>query len=293
MNIKNFVLSYYKNSADKFHIHKIDKPNEARRPHTHEYFQIYYVAHGSLSHFVSGTSSELCRGDMFIIPPGITHYIVPGDSTVFYSFSFMPDFMYESIAQGSLSSSFISRLTSSKASDIRPKVSVSPDEIIYIESIMENILKDFEKKPLGFNDSIRAYLALLISLIARIYYETTNEEVSANFNSNKEFVLHCIEYMENNFTDNISLNAITKRFAMSKSNFCSLFSKLTGYSFNQYLNICRIKKATEYIVNGYKITALYSLCGYNDFSTFYRNFKKITGTTPKDYQLKAKSTETK
>lgn len=54
--------------------------------------------------------------------------------------------------------------------------------------------------------------------------------------------------------------------------------------FNNYLNICRVKKATEYIKDGYKITAIYGLCGYTDFSTFYRNFKKIMGVTPMEFK---------
>ena len=46
MNVKNFVLSYYKNSAENFHIQKLDKVSEAQKPHTHEYFQIYFISKG-------------------------------------------------------------------------------------------------------------------------------------------------------------------------------------------------------------------------------------------------------
>ena len=46
-------------------------------------------------------------------------------------------------------------------------------------------------------------------------------------------------------------------------------------------------KAEEYLIKkGYKITAIYGLCGYDDFTTFYRNFKKIIGVSPKEYKNK-------
>ena len=95
MDIKNFVLSYYNNAVENFHIQKVEKSYEAKKPHTHEYFQIYYIAKGSLVHFIENTSSKLCQSDMFIIPPGVVHYIYPEPNTVFYSFSFMPDFFHE------------------------------------------------------------------------------------------------------------------------------------------------------------------------------------------------------
>jgi len=89
MNVKNFVLSYYKNSIENFHIQKLDKVTEAQKPHTHEYFQIYFIAKGSLEHYVENEFAHLNQGDMFIIPPGLTHYISPSSNTVFYSLSFM------------------------------------------------------------------------------------------------------------------------------------------------------------------------------------------------------------
>mgnify|MGYP003290739401 CR=1 FL=1 len=39
------------------------------------------------------------------------------------------------------------------------------------------------------------------------------------------------------------------------------------------------EKACEYISKGYKLTSLYTYVGYNDFSTFYRNFKKYISNT--------------
>jgi len=122
MNIKNFVLSYYKNSAENFHIHQVSSSVEAKKPHTHEYFQIYYIVKGSLVHYVESESSRLMQGDMLIIPPKATHYISPNADAVFYSFSFMPDFIGD--AENKLAANFLRSLQS----DIRPKISISNKE---------------------------------------------------------------------------------------------------------------------------------------------------------------------
>lgn len=284
MDIKNFVLSYYKNSTEYFHIQKVEKSFEARKPHTHDYFQIYYIIKGNLIHVVGNESSTLTQGNMFIIPPGITHFITPEKDTEFYSFSFMPDFLGEVGSSNKLAANFLKNLQSSENRKIRSKVAIEYDDILYVQEIFKHILTEFNQKNPGFSEIIRAYTLVLVTMLARNYYDKVN--ISTHFEDSKQFVLHCINYIEDNFSDNISLHEMTRRSAMSKGSFCSLFSKLTGHSFNSYLNSLRIKKAKEYIDKGYKITAVYGLCGYNDFSTFYRNFKKVMGISPREYKLK-------
>ncbi len=290
MDIKNFILSYYKNSQENFHIHKVEIPLEARKPHTHDYFQIYYITKGSLVHFLENESSNLSHGDMFIIPPGVMHHILPGKNTVFYSFSFMPEFIEKDSRQNKLAAGFLRSLQAKEPGKrIRPKLNVAESELLYIENIMEHILSEFNHKPLGYDETIYAYTVLLLNFIARNYFEKSKVDFSEHFADSRQFVLYCVEYIKNNFSEDISLEEISKRSNMSKTSFCTLFRKITGYSFNSYLNICRVKKATELIKKGYKITAIYGLCGYNDFSTFYRNFKKIMGVSPDIYKKSQKN----
>ena len=49
MDIKKFVLSYYSNATEDFHINEITKPGEALSLHNHEYYQIYYLKSGRLT----------------------------------------------------------------------------------------------------------------------------------------------------------------------------------------------------------------------------------------------------
>jgi AraC-like DNA-binding protein len=161
---------------------------------------------------------------------------------------------------------------------------MNSEEIFYIENIMAHILKEFNQKPIAYYDTVQAYAQLLVTMLAREYFAKDEHRISEHFEDNRQFVLHCVEYIENNFADKITLNEISKKSAMSKSNFCALFLKITGHSFNDYLNTCRIKAAVSYIKKGYKITAIYVLCGYNDFSTFNRNFNKIMGMSPREYK---------
>lgn len=284
MDIKNFILSYYQNSAKNFHIQRVAHTLEAQKPHTHEYFQIYYVSQGHLTHFVGDNFSVLAHGDMFIIPPGTVHHISMEQDTIFFSVSFMPEFLGGINDSNRLAVTFLRNLNVNN--EILPKVTIDSEDILYTETLLSRMLMEFTLKKIGFGEILYAHTVLLVTTLGRNYFKKDRSHISDYFENNKQFVLHCISYVENHFADSISLDEISRRSTMSKSSFCALFSRLTGHSFNNYLNLCRIKKAAEYIKSGYKITAVYGLCGYNDFSTFYRNFKKAMGMSPQEYKRK-------
>ena len=277
MNVKNFALSYYKNSADGFHIQRIEKPTEARLPHTHEYFQIYYVERGRLIHYLNGRESTLTRGDAFIIPPRTVHHIFADDNTVFYSFSFMEDFIIGSAERNKLVRSFFGVISSNE--ELRIKITLPDDEILSAESIMENISREFHKKLFGYEDTVRAYTVLLITLFARNYMKDS-VNTGSEIGSVRDTVLSAVKYIEANFTEHLSLDELVEQLAVSKSTFCKLFFDITGKTYNDFVNSKRIGQAQKYLKRGYRATAVWGLVGYRDPSTFYRNFVKLVGVTP-------------
>ncbi len=279
MDYKHFVLGYYKNASDGIHIQRVTHASEAKKMHSHEYFQIYYIEKGSLTHHVADGSAKLVAGDMFIIPPGVTHRISDNDGCSFFSLSFMPESVTP-ITSDSLAVGFLNTLKAQ--SDIRLKVSLPSEDALRVENLVAQIYKEFENKKIGSVEIIKACVIVLVSLFARIYFESTPTVISAD--DGKQFILHCIEYIDNYYYQSISLDSVVRLSAMSKTKFCKSFFEAIGCSFHQYLNQCRIRKAVEYIEKGYKITAVYGLCGYNDFSTFYRNFVKVMGVPPTAYR---------
>lgn len=279
MHIRNFVLSFYPNTADGVHIQRVERPREAREYHTHEYYQIYYIAKGSLTHHLSDTAVRLSRGDMFLIPPGVTHKIQDDDGILFYSLSFTPQVLDEVSRSAGFAADFLRNFHS-----VRPKVSVPADEILRIESMMEQIHREFEAGQVAASEIIKLYIGLLLSLFARICLKDTESLPLPGQDDKTRFLLYCVDYIEHNYFQNLTLDSIVKQAAVSKSEFCKGFRAITGHSFHQYLNLCRVRDAVRRIENGEKISAVCQICGYRDFSTFYRNFFKIMGMSPTEYR---------
>lgn len=282
LNIRNFVLSFYRNAANGIHIQRLEKPREAKKFHTHVFFQIYYIKKGSLTHFVQDSSSVLSAGDMFIIPPGVVHRIEDNEGISFYSLSFMPEVFDEMSHIASFAANFLGHISTQR--HIRPKITVPVEEVLRIEMLIEQIYDEFQKNSLACGEIIKMYTALLLSLFARIYFDSSNELPFPHGEDKNHLMLYCIDYIKLNYFKNISLEDMLRLCALSKSEFCKRFREMTGQSFLCYLNHCRIRKACERIKKGDKITSAYSFCGYDDYSSFYRNFVKIMGMSPAQYR---------
>lgn len=283
MDIKNFVLSYYKNATKNFHITEITAPDEALKLHSHNYFQVYYILSGKLIHHIENGYAFLSYGDVFILPPDTPHYIeTKGDNVDFYSMSFMPAFLKGHRQNNKLVSDFLYYLTNTSLENIQPKFNLSPEDVAFTEAVFKRIMTEFNDEKTGKEIIIKECVLILLSLFARVYFEEKADKLITE--QNKNSVMHCVEYIKTHFDEDITLSQMVKLSAMSKTSFCSIFTSVTKTTFKDYLNSLRIKKGCELISKGEKISTVSNLCGYGDFSTFYRNFKKHMKISPSEYQ---------
>ena len=287
MDGKKFVLSYYKNATQDFHITRITSPREALKLHSHDYFQIYCLTGGKLIHHLEKSTAVLVAGDVFILPPNQPHYIEKADEDVdFYSLSFMPGYILNTKGTNGLVQDFLRYLQAQQARELEPKVSLSYDDSMFTNMLFKRIMTEFSGNKTGKSEMIRECLSVLLSLFARVYFE---EHVTAFVaKENRQLVMHSIDYIKNHYSEDITLAEIVHRSAMSKTSFCTIFHSIVGMSFKEYLNRCRIERAAELIAAGEKVGVAGSTCGYSDFSTFYRNFKKYMQMSPSVFANKTR-----
>jgi two-component system response regulator YesN len=95
-------------------------------------------------------------------------------------------------------------------------------------------------------------------------------------------------YLNSNFSDpDISLISTAKFVGMSPAHFSTIFAKVTGKSFINYLTALRVNRAKELLKNSdTKLSSIAMDIGYNEPNYFSHVFKKIEGITPKEYRNK-------
>lgn len=97
-----------------------------------------------------------------------------------------------------------------------------------------------------------------------------------------------VEYINANLFREISLNSISRHFYMSQSQLNRIFGKATGSSVWEYIRIKRLLAARERIVAGERACVVCTLCGFRDYSAFYRAYKSRFGHAPSE-ELSLKS----
>ena len=283
MDIKKFVLSYYSNATEDFHIKEITKPHEALSLHSHDYYQIYYLKSGRLIHHLGGTDAELKARDVFIIPPNLPHYVeIASKELCFYSISFMPGYIDDVIKSNKLVADFVHCITDLSSEAVEPRLTLMLEDASLADSLVLKIMQEFSGDIIGKDVLIRASLSLLLSIFARAYLDKQFDNI--RFASGREAILHCLGYIKNHLSEQMTLGEMAKRTAMSKSSFCESFRKFTGETFNNYLNRERVEAAASLIKSGKLVYEAAMEVGYADPSTFYRNFKKHFGTSPSEYK---------
>ncbi|MBE6643934.1 MAG: AraC family transcriptional regulator [Ruminococcaceae bacterium] len=282
MDIRKFVLSYYSNATDDFHINEVTKPKGALALHSHDYFQIYYLKEGKIIHHLENSSAELSAGDVFIIPPNLVHYIEPSSQQLrFYSISFMPAFIEDVCNGNKFVKDFIHYLEQLAKENIPPSLTLEDGDALFADTLVQKVMKEFTSDKTGKEALIKSAIGLLLSVFARSYFNEKCESIKIR--SEREAIMHCITYVKNHLSEEITLLEIAKKTAMSKTAFCKSFNTVVGESFKKYLNRQRIENASRLIKSGECASVAARLSGYSDFSTFYRNFKRIYGVCPSEY----------
>lgn len=100
---------------------------------------------------------------------------------------------------------------------------------------------------------------------------------------NREMVLVAINYIRNNFHNSITLYDVASEVGIHHVNLSKLFKKETGKTFTDYLNFIRIEASKELLRKNLPIADIALLVGYNDQSYFSKIFRKIQGTSPKEW----------
>ena len=102
---------------------------------------------------------------------------------------------------------------------------------------------------------------------------------------NGELIKKAIQFISQNFSSPLSLDAVARHVHLNPAYFSSLFKQSTGSSFKEYLNMVRVEESKRLLTNtNYSVIDIAIATGFEDQSYFSKVFKKYTGLTPKQYR---------
>lgn len=100
--------------------------------------------------------------------------------------------------------------------------------------------------------------------------------------SSNQTILAIIEYLNTHLTEDICIDTLAEQFYLSRYYLMHSFKEETGYTIGNYLATKRLLLAKDMIAGGQPITDVCYACGYKNYSTFSRAYKKNFGKAPRD-----------
>ena len=287
-----FTMSDNPNENLPIFIRSYDNTQVTLVKHTHEMIQINYVARGNAVHIINDTEFIVSEGDAFVIPPFIPHVIRALPDTTFniVEIEFNPEFLWgENITIG-MAKSFIDFayiepfLVSEK--EVKPRLNIPLSLRNRIEGLIKDMMDEYNNKEAGYLLAIKALVLNLLVQLGRIYSKEVIFKDEEHLCSNHlESLSRALTYIDNNFTQHITVDEIASKAFLSTSYFCYVFKQLTHLTFTQYLNEKRVEMMCRLLTSEKTpIATIATMSGFSTTSHANRVFKERLGVSPREYR---------
>lgn len=116
-------------------------------------------------------------------------------------------------------------------------------------------------------------------------------EIERQFPADSLYVRKALAIIHKDYYKAINLQTIADEIGISFGYLSTIFKAEMGQSFSEYLNACRISHAKEMLRGGEtNFHAVSAACGFQDYSYFFKVFKKLEKQTPTEYIRRHHST---
>ncbi len=251
------------------------------RLHKHEFTEMSYILSGEAEHEIDGIRYRVCRGDVVAIRPGVAHTFHPidcGEPFVAYDLMFSEELL--SGVGGELGDMCASLFypCDGECSDLH----LDSSSYAVFGDIFHKIHLEYRTRAKGYSDIIRAYTVELIVKLFRRLEEENAGKLSAR---QRAAVLDTAHFLEENFRDHVTLDALSARMYFSKDYLNRLFKEVMGMPVGAYLQKLRLDEACRLLRSTDKTVAeIAELSGFGDVKAFYTVFKRVMKITPGEYR---------
>ena len=236
--------------------------DEMFESHCHTRYEIIAVFEGKVSIVIDGKKFTLKAGEIAVIPPLAYHSVFAVEQTMYKRATALFD------------ESFIPREI---AEDFKAKTLRQP---LSSHELLSSALGRVREV---FQDSATAvFLPLVKSLFIETLYTHTYKDTAAKKERSHPTVKAAIEYIDSHITEKLTLEVIAEHVFLSKSSVSHVFRSEMKISVKQYIINKKLAYAASLMRDGVSATEAATTVGYDNYSNFYKMYKNVFGTSPRD-----------
>ena len=242
---ERFQMEYVESQMDSFVLWE---------SHCHARFELIIVLEGDVNVMLEGRSDRLTEGQTALIPPLAYHTVTANGKGIYRRVTALFDGEH---IPAPLRDRFLE------------KEAVFEGETTHGEGL----------RRLCEQQETQFYLPLAESYMTQIFYRgyEAGERSTAEEDG---FLRQVLSYIDGHLCEDLSLDALAEYTSRSRSSFCHLFKEKMKISPGQYIVQKKLALANKLIGDGVPPTVAALQVGYDNYSNFYRMYRKHFGGSP-------------
>lgn len=245
--------------------------------HYHSFYEIYYLLEGDVEYWIEGRTYSLQKGEILLINPMEFHRPVIKDKNVPYEriVVWIDKEYLEGVSKDApLNNCFDFSYDRSRI--IKPS-GVKRTEIT---ALLSELVKEFYSSEYASRVCANSVLVRFMAELNRISLSVHNDNRATEVEST--LVLGVLDYIGEHFNEELSLDFLASEFFVSKYHLSHEFSKATGTGVYRYILLKRLIAAREFLLQGISAGEVANLCGFKDYTSFFKAFKAEYGISPRE-----------
>lgn len=244
--------------------------------HYHTFHKIILFLSGRASYGLEGKSYALEAGDLIVVPSGCIHRPevalgAPYERVILY---ISPEFLRTSSTPDcDLEACFLNAKASFRFV-LRPGA-----ERRRFTAALTALELEQRSTAFGAAQMARALFFQFLISVSRGMDENRLEYVASSACDEK--IAAILQYLSLHLTEELRIDDLAAQFYISKYHMMRRFKEETGYTIHNYVVTKRLMLAREKIASGMPVSEACYACGFRDYSSFARAYKKLFSVSPR------------
>ena len=248
--------------------HYLDIKTRHMEAHYHDFYEIFLFLNGEVDYWIEGSIYHLKPGDILLVNPTELHRPIPLSETQDYErIVVWVDRAFLGNLEGGIFEGCFSRKQNENRKILRP----NKNEKNQILPLGQNLVKEYYNTDFASSSCALGLLLQFLTVVNRILLN--GEALSQEKYTTPTFISEILSYISEHYSEDLSLDRLAAHFFVSKYYLSHEFKKAVGTGVHRYITLKRLNSAYELLSQGISPSLVGTLCGFGDYTAFFRAFK--------------------
>lgn len=274
---ENLKSGYLQQNFKLFHLK--DQTGQTFDFHYHDFDKIIIFLSGKVTYVVEGKSYHLKPWDILLVRHHDIHKPIIDSNNVYERIVIWVknEFIEQQHREDCDLSACFEKSSEKSFNLIRLRTSLQSE----IQTIITNLEDSLRSSEFGHDLLSDTYFLQLLVYLNRVFLSASFSQDESDLTYDSQ-ITELLKYINTHLGEDLSNEALAQRLYLSKYYLMHRFKEETGYTLHRYIEQKRLLHASELIKDGVPVMKAAQECGFKEYSTFLRAFRRNFHISPKE-----------